>query len=184
LRPDYFAGFPGVYMTARENIKSMDGDKEKEKKPMNKHHHEDFHMTILGPKGLKDRLIKAFGFLGRMIYLRPIEFTLQDALREEQKYGVSRYVVDEIFQMKDQIKYLYPSKFFDQPKKVLFQVNDAPSNPSAQAQNPNTSHNLMFKDNNVTVYPIEVTNDKGEKCYSYICQPRLGKRTFLPEKAK
>ena len=42
-----------------------------------------------------------------------------------------------------------------QPKKVLYNEN---------------SH-LVFRDDRITVYPIELLNDKGYSCYSYICQP-------------
>ena len=43
---------------------------------------------------------------------------------------------------------------------------------------------LVFKDDNVHIYPIDVQNDKGGSCFSYICQPKIGKRTFDPKKAK
>ncbi len=36
-------------------------------------------MTVLGPEGLKDRLLNSFSFMGRMRQLRPIEFTQHDA---------------------------------------------------------------------------------------------------------
>ena len=42
----------------------------------------------------------------------------------------------------------------------------------------------MFKDDKITVYPIEILNDQGKSCFSYICQPVQGNRTFLPKKAK
>jgi hypothetical protein len=40
-------------------------------------------MTVLGPIGIKQRLINSFCFMGRMRSLRPIEFTFEDADQEE-----------------------------------------------------------------------------------------------------
>ena len=68
---------------------------------VNTKHGGTFHMTLCGPEGLKAKLIKSFGFLGHMISLWPVEFTFKDAYQEEQKFGVTRYVVDEVPEMKD-----------------------------------------------------------------------------------
>lgn len=39
-------------------------------------------MTVLGPRGLRQRLQNSFSFMGRMKALRPIEFTKEDALED------------------------------------------------------------------------------------------------------
>lgn len=57
-----------------------------------------------------------------------------------------------------------------QPKKVLFWDD--------------SQNQLVFKDEKVTVYPIEFTNSQGESCFSYLCIPNQGDRKFLPQKAK
>ena len=43
----------------------------------------DISITVIGPKGLKDRLSQSFCFMGRMRYLRPIELTQEDANKPE-----------------------------------------------------------------------------------------------------
>ena len=77
LKPDYFAGFPGFYMSAREGIKGGE--------ITNGQH---LIMTLLGPKGIKEKLVNSFCFMGRLRFLRPIEFTNEDANLEEQKFSV------------------------------------------------------------------------------------------------
>ena len=48
-----------------------------------------FHMTVLGPVGLRARLINSFCFMGRMRTLRAIEYSAQDADLAEQKFGLA-----------------------------------------------------------------------------------------------
>ena len=45
-------------------------------------------MTVLGPKGLRDRLKCSDSFLGQMNHLRALEFTHKDANLKEQKFGI------------------------------------------------------------------------------------------------
>jgi hypothetical protein len=73
LSPNYFAGFPGFYMSAREGLKPL----------IDTPGGTGFHMTVLGPVGLKARLINSFCFMGRMRTLRAIEYSVQDADLEE-----------------------------------------------------------------------------------------------------
>lgn len=34
------------------------------------------------------------------------------------------------------------------------------------------SGNLVFKDNNMTIYPVEFLNNNKKSCFSYICIPK------------
>jgi hypothetical protein len=67
LEPNYFAGFPGFYLSGGEGLKGSDTA---------------YHMTVLGPQGLRKRLETGFGFMGGMDSLRPIEFTNEDSMLE------------------------------------------------------------------------------------------------------
>ena len=57
-----------------------------------------------------------------------------------------------------------------QPKKLLFSEEG--------------TNQLVFRDEKITVYPIEFTNSNGSSCFSYVCIPKQGDRKFLPQKAK
>ena len=65
LQPNYFAGFPGFYMSAREDMRGNIGLQSSN----------IFVMTVLGPQGLTNKLLNSFNFMGRMRNLRTIEFT-------------------------------------------------------------------------------------------------------------
>ena len=56
LKPNYFAGFPGFYMSARESLAGGD--------PHNGG--QQLFMTLLGPKGIKELLLTSFCFMGRL----------------------------------------------------------------------------------------------------------------------
>ena len=68
----YRSGFPGMYLSARENLR------QNEEKYIN----EGYHVTVLGPPGVKDWFVEAWSFLGRMLGLRVIEMTSEDANKE------------------------------------------------------------------------------------------------------
>jgi hypothetical protein len=42
----------------------------------------------------------------------------------------------------------------------------------------------VFKDEKLTVYPVKLSSSNGEDCFSFLCIPKQGQRTFLPQKAK
>ena len=42
----------------------------------------NFNVTVLGSPGMKDRLCHSFSFMGRMRHLRPIEFSMEEAMKE------------------------------------------------------------------------------------------------------
>ena len=151
-------------------------------------------MTVVGPEGLKERLVNATAFMGQMPYLRAIEPS--DAKTEHQEFGFNAYFLDSLKasscpnNVEDQDEYLFgdlsedqiakmkdfltkqntqiQSELDKQPKQVLFPHGDG----------------VMFKDDNLSVYPIEVRNKDGKVCYSYVCEPKQGNRKFLPKKAK
>ena len=50
-----------------------------------------FSMTLLGPAGLRKRLLDSFSFMGRMRCLRPLEFTVDDCRMDQSKWGLKRY---------------------------------------------------------------------------------------------
>jgi len=60
LKPDYFGGFPGTYLSARE-------DSAEDQVP--------WDMTVLGPQGMRNKFQKSTSFMGRMKNLRIIEYT-------------------------------------------------------------------------------------------------------------
>jgi len=60
-------------MSARENLKGGDPATGAQQ----------FIMTLLGPQGLRDKLQQSYCFMGRMRFLRPIEFTLKEADLDE-----------------------------------------------------------------------------------------------------
>lgn len=79
-------------MSARESLKGgtpTDGSQN------------SFIMTLLGPKGIKNKLTHSFCFMGRMRALRPIEFTLADANQAEQMFKVDH---PELEECKNQMK--------------------------------------------------------------------------------
>lgn len=43
---------------------------------------------------------------------------------------------------------------------------------------------LVFRDDKMQVWPIEVRNAEGRVCYSYVCQPNQARGAFQPKKAK
>ena len=45
-------------------------------------------------------------------------------------------------------------------------------------------NHLVFKDKNMSIYPVENKNVKGWKCYSYICDPMQFRGQFQQKKAK
>lgn len=48
----------------------------------------------------------------------------------------------------------------------------------------NDHNTLAFRDGNLTVFPIKFTNPSSRECFSFLCVPKQGPRTFLPQKAK
>lgn len=74
LSPDHFGGFPGLYLSAREQVGAQNlGTK--------------FAMTVIGPEGLRDRLLHAFAFMGKMKFLRPLELSSNEANKDQQFFG-------------------------------------------------------------------------------------------------
>lgn len=69
---------------------------------------------------------------------------------------------------KEQIKPIAEDKKIGHPEKVLFKEGE----------------NMIFKDDKISVYLFDTTNDQGKTSSSYICKPALGNRAFLPSKAK
>lgn len=73
IHPDYFAGFPGFYLSSREQ-----GNKQLD----------TFKVSVYGPKGIDDIIKKGRSFLGAMKYLDRYEIVDDAKLienKEEQK---------------------------------------------------------------------------------------------------
>lgn len=148
LRPDYFAGFPGFYMSSVQSVAGTE---------------QTFTMTILGPVGLRRRIKLAKNFMLPTV-IRSIEFSQEDAALEKQKFGLTNsYEKEESKQEEQGIE----DAGNGEPDKVLFNQNER----------------LVFKDDTMTVHPVQLKHEK-EECFSYICVPPLGNRAFLPAKAK
>ena len=124
--------------------------------------------------------MNSFCFMGRLRFLRPIEFSYEDAILEEQKFSVKSIleVTDEkdanmeiIHQIQEEEEKCpnipVPSKLVesnakfptleDQPKKVMFLEKDK----------------IVFKDHNLSVYPLRLISSENndEECFSFICIP-------------
>lgn len=94
--------------------------------------------------------------------LRALELTKEDATLSVQKFGLKRYKIwanPELFEEgcleaeeKDQNSYDTSAA----PEKVLFL---------------DMKDRLVFKDEKLTVYPIDIKNAKGKSCFSYLCHP-------------
>ena len=101
--------------------------------------------------------------MGRMRFLRPIEFTKDEALLDEQKFSVD-FPGEETKECPNQNNdgfndlstYNTNQSLDEQPKKVLHAEENS----------------LVFKDNNLTVHPVSFKNDKGEECFSFVCLPK------------
>lgn len=96
--------------------------------------------------------------------IRSIEFSQEDANLEKQKFGlINSYEKEEAKQDDQEME----EAGNGEPEKVLFNQNER----------------LVFKDDTMTVYPVQLKHGK-EECFSYVCVPPLGNRAFLPAKAK
>mmetsp|Transcript_23024 Transcript_23024/g.35607 ORF Transcript_23024/g.35607 Transcript_23024/m.35607 type:complete len:100 (+) Transcript_23024:145-444(+) len=84
LSADYFGGFPGYYLSSRESMSSVEqaasgGPKQ-------------FYISVYGPSGLKERLLTSTPFMGRMRYLRAVEYSLEEAKKEKNEFGLAEVV--------------------------------------------------------------------------------------------
>ena len=61
-----------------------------------KYINEGYHVTVLGPPGVKDWFVEAWSFLGRMLGLRVIEMTSEDANKEQQEFGLGEYMIKKL----------------------------------------------------------------------------------------
>ena len=86
LRADYFAGFPGFYMSS---LQSVAGTEQK------------YTMTILGPVGLRRRLKLSKNFM-LPTEIRSIEFSQEDANLEKQEFGLINSYEKEEAKQEDQ----------------------------------------------------------------------------------
>ena len=84
LSPKYFGGFPGLYMSAREGAMQTSPTMNIKTVPTS------FHMTLLGPTGLRQRMSSSFSFMGRMRGLRLIELTPEEANKDVQEFGMAQ----------------------------------------------------------------------------------------------
>ena len=80
LMPDHFAGVPGFYLSAREGCGP---DK-------------SYNITLLGPIGMRQKLLHSFSFLGGMRHLRAIEMSEEEALLDQQKFGMRSHLIKSL----------------------------------------------------------------------------------------